>query len=149
MGKIRDPSVALLLTWFKLTSMKSILSLGLVLISFMLFSCGGVEGDDIASEDVTGGTATTGATVYATNCLACHGVLGDGNGTELDSTDLRPIDVSLTIQTAVRAGKGLMPKFSKTQITTQQLSDLIAYILALPSASQSQLLTELNTYSSN
>lgn len=124
--------------------MKSILSLGLVLISFLLFSCGGVEGEDIASEDVTGGTASTGAAVYTANCAACHGVLGNGVGTDITTTDLRPIDVSLTIQTAVRAGKGIMPKFSKTQITTQQLSDLIAYVLALPSASQNQLLEELS-----
>ena len=128
--------------------MKSILSLGLVLISFLLFSCGGVEGEDIASEDVTGGTASTGAAVYATNCLTCHGVLGDGNGTGVTSTNITQVDVSLTIQTAVRAGKGIMQKFSKTQITTQELSDLIAYVLALPAASQNQLLEELKADSS-
>lgn len=109
--------------------MQNISKLVLVCLCVFLTSCGGVEGEayDPASEDVSSGSISSGATVYATNCLACHGATGVGDSTYPDITET----ATTAIQTAVRNGKGTMPKFSKTVITTTQLADLIAFINSL------------------
>jgi mono/diheme cytochrome c family protein len=91
----------------------------------ILAACGGVEGEDPLLEELPAGSAVTGATVYATNCLSCHGATQTGiTGPDITTATENKIRI------AVRNGvSNKMSSFSKTQITSQQLADLIAYLL--------------------
>ncbi len=91
----------------------------------VLGACGSIEGDDLNEEILSAGTASAGTSVYASNCATCHGAsLQGATGPALSAN---AFDAN-QIKTAVRNGKGTMPPFSQTLLTTQQLSDLVAYI---------------------
>ncbi len=97
----------------------SILVLGLIFAA-----CGGVEGEDPLQEELPTGSALSGAVVYAAQCATCHGAdqLGDSGPSLADVTENE-------LRLAVRDGKGSMPSFSKVQVTSQNLADLIALLV--------------------
>lgn len=81
----------------------------------------------LAVADPTGSQEARGAAVYfAQGCNLCHGVPGEttsryrlGGGRETDE--------------AVREGRRGMPAYDRSQISDQELQDLIAYIRSIPS----------------
>ena len=101
------------------------------------------------------GEAQTGAKLFATNCLPCHGAKGKGGVPNPGSTDgtvppLNPIDPTLVSKDAKTFAYNLdlflqngstpegthpaiaMPAWGKDKLLTQQqIADLIAYVMSL------------------
>ncbi len=80
-----------------------------------------------AAAPAAAGDVTAGKAVFDQNCNACHPGGDKGVGPALKGRNLGA-DV---IRTTVRSGKGSMPPFSATQISDQQLTNLIAYVQSL------------------
>lgn len=105
------------------------LSFGMLI---MYSNCGQVgETGASSAESVIEGDATRGALVYNVDgaqlaCVTCHG----SAGTTVVGVDLKTFSAN-DIETAVRTGPGTMPQFSYTDLTDQQLADVIAYIQTL------------------
>lgn len=72
------------------------------------------------------GDSGAGATLYSTNCQACHGSSGEG-GT---GTELRGLRFTEGLVNSVLDGKNYMPAFG-TVLTDQEIADLIAHIESL------------------
>jgi ubiquinol-cytochrome c reductase cytochrome c subunit len=86
-----------------------------------LVACGSTDAVDLPT-----GTAATGAPLYVSNCLSCHGSDGTGgSGPDITSSS------SKNIQSAVRNGPSDMPAWTESEITDQNLADIIAYIDSL------------------
>jgi mono/diheme cytochrome c family protein len=92
-------------------------------LTLTLQSCGSVDAEDPLDEVLPEGSAEFGLTAYENKCLDCHGtnLNGDSGPSLLNVTETE-------IRNAVRLGSGSMPSFTKTEITSQDLSDLIQYI---------------------
>jgi mono/diheme cytochrome c family protein len=73
------------------------------------------------------GDVTAGKTVFDQNCGACHPGGGRGVGPALTGRNLS----ASRITSQVRSGGGGMPAFSTSQISDQQMNDMIAYIQSL------------------
>lgn len=100
-------------------------------ILIMYSNCGKV-GDTGASDSASlEGDPTRGSLVYSVDgtqlaCVTCHG--SDGAGVVgVDLKLMSPND----IETAVRTGPSTMPQYSYTDLTDQQLIDVITYIQTL------------------
>ena len=59
------------------------------------------------------------------NCYACHQGGEGGLGPALLQLAPGPI-----VRTQIRAGLGVMPSFSRDEISTSEMNDLLAYIRA-------------------
>jgi mono/diheme cytochrome c family protein len=66
-----------------------------------------------------------GQVVYMKNCYACHQGGEGGLGPSLLQLAPGPI-----VRTQIRAGLGVMPRFSHDEISTAEMNDLLAYIRA-------------------
>lgn len=81
-----------------------------------------------------------GAMVYQSNCLACHGQKGDGNGPKRKELPVKPADLTDTrtmsgmtdgeIFWKVSTGRGTMPAFAK-RLSEDQRWHLVNYLRAL------------------
>ena len=97
-----------------------------ILIGFGLAACAPANESTADLAELPSGNAGDGVAVYQTHCQVCHGVGGVGGS----GPDVRS-NTSNEIQSAVRNGIGVMPVFTDSQISDQQLADLIAYIDSL------------------
>lgn len=109
--------------------------LSLFLILFLLSGCGDDEdASDAAAavEEVINpeqGDLAAGQVVFQNQCLRCHGTDGMGGGaTQPVSRNITNADAA-RIQSFVRTGPGQMPTFTLSDISTEDLNNLIAYIL--------------------
>lgn len=82
--------------------------------------------------------ATTGKTVYAANCAACHGDKGDGRGNparvgkskprNFHDADFREFANGFSLFSAVSKGRGHMPMWDK-KLSNQEIADVSEYVL--------------------
>ncbi len=79
--------------------------------------------------DLTNADLATGGGIFRSNCQACHSSTGSGGALSygraapsLDKADPGEIGA------AVRSGPGQMPVFGRTEISDQQLADVITYV---------------------
>ena len=97
----------------------------------------GDSGDDnanLASEiiDPASGDPAMGQALFlapSNNCFFCHGNAADGVGGS-QNVNITNAD-AVSIQAAVRTGPGVMEAFSQSQISTEDLNDIIAWLLTL------------------
>lgn len=76
--------------------------------------------------------AQAGKTIFETYCNACHPNGAAGIGPRLYGTDFsKRFGQDSVLAQFLRAGKGSMPGFASSQISDDQLANLIAYIRAL------------------
>ena len=75
----------------------------------------------------TAGSAAAGATVFADNCVSCHGALGLGGNGGPDLTGIPSAKDYNTVVKQVQNGGGGMPAF-KGQLTTKQIADVATYV---------------------
>ena len=80
-----------------------------------------------AQPGTTAGNVAAGKAVFDQNCNSCHPNGGSGAGPSLKGRNLS----AQRIENQVRRGGGGMPAFSQSQISDQQLQDLVAYIQSL------------------
>jgi mono/diheme cytochrome c family protein len=107
-----------------------LIMLGLSTI-LMYNNCGKVGDSGLASNgsETTEGDPVAGGIVYNSaagsepSCFTCHGA----NGMQYLGVDLKTYSAA-QIETAVRIGPGIMPVYDSSEISEQQLVDLIAYI---------------------
>ncbi len=78
-----------------------------------------------ASAPVPAGSADAGGKLFAASCNGCHpgGNAGLGPG-------LKGVSAAEVIR-VVREGKGVMPAFAPSQLSDQQLQDIVAYLGSL------------------
>lgn len=83
------------------------------------------------------GNAKAGKTTYDAKCAMCHSMDGSGNspmGKSMKVPDLRSKEVQsksdAQLASIIENGKGMMPKYG-SQLSKQQVSDLVAYIREL------------------
>jgi len=81
----------------------------------------------VATQPAAAGNAAAGKVVFDQNCNSCHPNGGSGAGPALKGKNLS----AQRIENQVRRGGGGMPAFSTSQISDQQLQDLVAYIQSL------------------
>jgi alcohol dehydrogenase (cytochrome c) len=82
------------------------------------------EGGNAAS---TKGNAAAGKTVFADNCVSCHGADGHGGNGGPDLTTIPSAKDYATVVKQVENGGGGMPAF-KGQLTAQQIADVSTYV---------------------
>ena len=73
------------------------------------------------------GDAAAGKTVFANNCVSCHGPDGHGGNGGPDLTTIPSAKNLKTVLTQVENGGGGMPAF-KGQLTPKQIADVAAYV---------------------
>ena len=74
---------------------------------------------------ITRDSQARGQVVYMKHCYACHQGGEGGLGPSLLQLAPGPI-----VRTQIRAGLGVMPGFSRNEISNREMNDLIAYIRA-------------------
>ncbi len=74
-----------------------------------------------------GGNVAAGQTVFQQSCNSCHPNGNQGIGPALRGKNLSADQ----IKTRVRNGGGGMPAFASSQISDQQLNDLVAFVQSL------------------
>jgi mono/diheme cytochrome c family protein len=74
-------------------------------------------------------TTTNGATLFADECVRCHGPNGAGTSIAPDLQPLTSADVA-AIRTQITYGGGIMPAFGKV-LTKQQIDALASYVASL------------------
>jgi ubiquinol-cytochrome c reductase cytochrome c subunit len=74
------------------------------------------------------GKVSIGQKLFVDHCAGCHQVVAEGG--YVTGARVPPLEdaTDTQIAEAVRIGPYLMPRFSKTQITDQELNSLIAYV---------------------
>ncbi|HEY6961064.1 MAG TPA: c-type cytochrome [Gaiellaceae bacterium] len=74
------------------------------------------------------GSVSVGQKLFVDHCAGCHQIVAEGG--YVTGARVPPLEdaTDTQIAEAVRIGPYLMPKFSKTQVTPDQLNSLIAYI---------------------
>jgi alcohol dehydrogenase (cytochrome c) len=75
-----------------------------------------------------GGDATAGKTVFADNCVSCHGATGHGGNGGPDLTSIPSAKNQARVISQVENGGGGMPPFKGT-LSTKQINDVAAYVL--------------------
>jgi alcohol dehydrogenase (cytochrome c) len=75
----------------------------------------------------TTGNVAAGATVFADNCVSCHGADGRGGNGGPDLTQFPQAKTVAGVTKQVENGGGGMPAF-KGQLTPQQIADVAAYV---------------------
>ncbi len=104
--------------------MKSILTAVIALVAGAIF---------LNASPAMAADATAGATVFTTNCAACH--IGGGNAVNQQKTLKKPDlekygkDTLEAIVTQVTKGNGAMPPF-RGRLTPEQIENVAAYVLA-------------------
>ncbi len=73
------------------------------------------------------GNAAAGKTVFADNCVSCHGATGHGGNGGPDLTSIPSAKNTSTVVKQVENGGGGMPPF-KGQLTAKQIADVAAYV---------------------
>jgi alcohol dehydrogenase (cytochrome c) len=73
------------------------------------------------------GNAAAGATVFANNCVSCHGSDGHGGNGGPDLTTIPSAKDYATVVKQVENGGGGMPAF-KDQLTAKQIADVATYV---------------------
>jgi cytochrome c6 len=87
----------------------------------------------VAGSATTAGAADTGASLFGTNCVVCHGQDGHGSATgkALNAPDLHSDAVqkltNAQITDQINNGKGNMPPFKST-LNAAQVKLLVAYV---------------------
>jgi quinohemoprotein ethanol dehydrogenase len=71
--------------------------------------------------------AAAGKTVFADNCVSCHGATGHGGNGGPDLTSIPSAKNTSTVVKQVENGGGGMPAF-KGQLTAKQIADVSAYV---------------------
>lgn len=87
---------------------------------------------EIPDPDPDAGEIAHGREIYETHCIACHTPFGDGIA--VSQRDLAPAlhDAdAVEIAEAVRAGPGVMPRFSEVVIDEHDLDSVITYVTHL------------------
>lgn len=109
-------------------STRALLVAAPLLAGLILVACasGGAPAASSATSSAGGGNATAGKAVFDSNCTGCHPGGKAGVGPSLVGIVGRLAQAGVTRQ--VREGGSEMPAFSASQISDQQLSDLIAYL---------------------
>jgi mono/diheme cytochrome c family protein len=79
--------------------------------------------EDLTGDPVAGGIVYNSAAGAEPACFNCHGA----DGMQYLGVDLKTYS-ALQIENAVRVGPGVMPVYDTSEISDQQLADLIAYI---------------------
>jgi quinoprotein glucose dehydrogenase len=92
----------------------------------------------LAELDVTDATPVQrGALLYNTTCTPCHGFNRQGNPPLYPSlVDVRSRLTSHELRAVLVNGRGIMPSFS--QLSTNQLDDLVAYLQSEPEETEDQ-----------
>jgi ubiquinol-cytochrome c reductase cytochrome c subunit len=74
------------------------------------------------------GSVAAGQKLFVDHCAGCHQIVGEGG--YVTGARVPPLEdaTDRQIAEAVRVGPYLMPRFSKTQITADELNSLIAYV---------------------
>lgn len=82
----------------------------------------------IPISNLTGGSVSQGAALFALNCAACHTITGDGDALAYDTFSSALRDVPATqVAEAIRTGPGNMPVFSGN-LTDNQVRDIVKYV---------------------
>ena len=108
---------------------RSVQTAFLVFCSLLAWGCGSARrGEPLTGKAVLPGPAAQeGQMVFQQHCHQCHPGGEGGLGPALNN---KPAPVWL-MKTQVRVGLGAMPGFSEDQITSEELDDLMAYVVAL------------------
>lgn len=130
--------------------MKKILLMS-ILIALALASCGGAENDAAATDSMPAeyvgktnpldaNAAAAGAEIFKTNCEACHGVQGRGDGPAGAALNPQPKNLAVFAPTVgddylywrIHAGKdGTSMTAWKDVLTDEQIWQVVAFIRAL------------------
>lgn len=86
-------------------------------------------GPGIPYVDVAAGDVSEGQILFSLNCAGCHTITGAGDALASGyyAPSLYPATAT-QIAEAMRTGPGNMPRFSPTQLTPAQLTDIVAYV---------------------
>jgi quinohemoprotein ethanol dehydrogenase len=84
-------------------------------------------GEGGATNTAGKGNAAAGKTVFASNCVSCHGATGLGGNGGPDLTSIPSAKNLATVVKQVTNGGGGMPAF-KGQLTPKQIADVSAYV---------------------
>lgn len=98
----------------------------IVLITSLSFACS--PSDRAISISEMMGNATTGESVYQSNCASCHGANARGGSGPNLISELKNHDDAEFID-VILEGEGSMPGFSKLE--DQAIADLMAYLHSL------------------
>jgi quinohemoprotein ethanol dehydrogenase len=85
------------------------------------------EANTPTTTTTTAGSAAAGATVFADNCVSCHGAMGLGGNGGPDLTGIPSAKDYKTVVKQVQNGGGGMPAF-KGQLTDKQIADVATYV---------------------
>ncbi len=87
---------------------------------------------EIPSPDPGRGELVEGRELYETNCVACHSPFAGGIAVSQEdlAPPLAPAD-PVEIAEAVRTGPGVMPVFSESVLSEEEMDSLITYLLFL------------------
>jgi quinohemoprotein ethanol dehydrogenase len=88
---------------------------------------GGEGGGKTTTSAAVKGNAVAGATVFANNCVSCHGADGHGGNGGPDLTTIPSAKDYATVVKQVENGGGGMPAF-KDQLTAKQIADVATYV---------------------
>jgi Cytochrome c, mono- and diheme variants len=88
---------------------------------------GGEGGGKTTTSAAVKGNAVAGATVFANNCVSCHGADGHGGNGGPDLTTIPSAKHYATVVKQVENGGGGMPAF-KDQLTAKQIADVSTYV---------------------
>jgi len=85
----------------------------------------GATAQAAGAESASGGAIQNGKVVYNKFCNGCHPNGKAGMGPAITSTS------EDAVKTAVRQGKGQMPAYGESQISQEQLAELVEYVKSL------------------
>jgi ubiquinol-cytochrome c reductase cytochrome c subunit len=88
-------------------------------------------GPGIPHPDPAAGSISDGQHLFTDHCAGCHQVMGRGGYvTGARVPELQTVSPT-EIAEAVRTGPFLMPRFSRGQISDQELDDIVKYVISL------------------
>ena len=94
----------------------------------LLAGCSARRGEPLVGAlDVSAGAVARGQQVFMANCHVCH---PGGEAGLAPAINNKPLP-GFMIKTQVRLGVGAMPRFSRDEISGEQLDDLVTYLKAL------------------
>lgn len=86
-------------------------------------------GPKIPAPDLKGANLTTGASMFAESCAACHTITGAGDALSggYEAPSLHGLSAA-TVEEAIITAPGDMPHFYPGELTKQQMLDVVAYV---------------------